>query len=409
MKILLSAYCCSPDSGSEQGFGWWWVTKCAEKHQVTVITCEAQKNNIEAYLKKKKLGSIKFIYVKGPKRVSPSGTVYRFERVHQYFWQIRAIKVVRQLSDQEKFDIAQHVTIGTWRQCSCLAFSSIPFIFGPISGSEKLPAGFILKLGIKGAIWEKIREILIFLARFDPLVRYTLKRADVLLTAGPATYNLMKSKFPGKTFPFTRAIPNPALKCINFKINKNLKNNSKFKISWMGRLIPRKGLELLLNALADQRLSNCNLSVIGDGPYKDRYIKLASKLGIEDLVTFLGHLNQKKAFEIISSNNIFIFTSLQDMMGQSLSEAMQIGMPCIVMDWSGPAWLVGENGAYKVPVSHFKQTYKDLANAIFKVKTEIDIQKGLANSSRERIEYLINPINFERKINSIFDKAVRGS
>ena len=48
LKILISAYACDPRAGSEQGFAWWWVHRCAMAHDVTVITCAAQRRAIEA-------------------------------------------------------------------------------------------------------------------------------------------------------------------------------------------------------------------------------------------------------------------------------------------------------------------------------------------------------------------------
>lgn len=36
MKILLSAYACEPNKGSEPGVGWSWATEYAKQHQVWV-------------------------------------------------------------------------------------------------------------------------------------------------------------------------------------------------------------------------------------------------------------------------------------------------------------------------------------------------------------------------------------
>ena len=405
MRLLLSAYCCAPNSGSEQGFGWWWTIQCAKKHDVTVITNEAQKEEIEGYLSKNHI-SVRFEYVKGLKKVSPSGTAYRLERLHQYFWQLRAIKKVRALTKRGNFDLAHHITIGSWRLPSCLAFCSIPYIFGPTSGSEKLPPGFVFHLGIKGIVWEKFREVLICFASFDPFVRLTLNKATTILAAGPATYLDLKSKYPAKTLPFTRAFPKDSIKEKWRGNQRKNQRNEYLKISWVGRLIPRKGLEILLNALTDSELDNVILHVLGDGPNKDRYVQLANKLGIKDRVRFMGHLTQEEVFEKFRKDDVFAFTSLQDMMGQSLSEAMQIGIPCVILDWSGPSWLVGEDGAYKVQVSSYEKTCKNLAHALSFINKNPELRSELGEAATRRMRFLIDHLRLSNERDQIYEEAI---
>ena len=53
MKILISAYACEPDNGSEPAAGWNWVCELSKKgHQLYVITRENNKSSIKSYLKK---------------------------------------------------------------------------------------------------------------------------------------------------------------------------------------------------------------------------------------------------------------------------------------------------------------------------------------------------------------------
>ena len=55
LKILLSAYACEPNKGSEPEVGWKWATTlCRLGHEVHVVTKSNNKQNIEQYLKKAK-------------------------------------------------------------------------------------------------------------------------------------------------------------------------------------------------------------------------------------------------------------------------------------------------------------------------------------------------------------------
>jgi NAD(P)-dependent dehydrogenase (short-subunit alcohol dehydrogenase family) len=47
-RVLLSAYACEPERGSEPGVGWNWATELARLgHQVTVVTRAANRPAIE--------------------------------------------------------------------------------------------------------------------------------------------------------------------------------------------------------------------------------------------------------------------------------------------------------------------------------------------------------------------------
>ena len=54
MKILLSAYACEPNKGSEPEVGWKWATSLSDLgHEVYVITRSNNKNSIEQEIQKK--------------------------------------------------------------------------------------------------------------------------------------------------------------------------------------------------------------------------------------------------------------------------------------------------------------------------------------------------------------------
>ena len=67
MKILLSAYACEPNKGSEPEVGWQWALSLSKLgHEIYVITRMNNKKNIEKYKKKNKL-KIKFLDYDLPK------------------------------------------------------------------------------------------------------------------------------------------------------------------------------------------------------------------------------------------------------------------------------------------------------------------------------------------------------
>ena len=387
MKVLVAAYCCAPSSGSEQAFGWWWVTTCARDHEVIVLTPRAQRAAIEACADPLP-PTLRFEYVGGPSHVSASGSSNRFERVRQYLWALRVSARARAIVKQRRPDVAQQVTTGTWRVPSALMLCGIPFVQGPLAGSERIPRRLFVSLGPRGYVGEKLRAAQMRLARLDPLVRFSLRRAAVILAAGPATFEELSRRYPGKTRPSTRAFPHGRI-----DRREELRTDRRgdiVELCWVGRLVQGKGLELLLTALADPRLASCRLSVYGDGPDRRRYEDRASKLGVSDRVVFHGHVDQEVAFEAIRSCDVFVFTSLRDLMGQALSEAMQLGAACVILDWSGPAQLAGPDAALKVPVSDVPGTIAAIADAVARAADDPSLRAQLRRAARGRIDELVD-------------------
>ena len=67
LHILLSAYACEPDRGSEPGVGWNWVRHLARDHDVWVITRSNNRGVIEAVLAHNPLRNAHFIYFDLPR------------------------------------------------------------------------------------------------------------------------------------------------------------------------------------------------------------------------------------------------------------------------------------------------------------------------------------------------------
>ncbi|MAF20696.1 MAG: glycosyltransferase [Candidatus Peribacteraceae bacterium] len=101
-----------------------------------------------------------------------------------------------------------------------------------------------------------------------------------------------------------------------------------YDVVFCGRLVPNKGLENLI--LAVSKLSNVRLAVIGSGPELLNHEKLVSKLGLDNLVTFLGWLpTQETVVGALLSSRIFVMPSQSEGGPRSLLEAMAVEMPVI--------------------------------------------------------------------------------
>lgn len=105
-------------------------------------------------------------------------------------------------------------------------------------------------------------------------------------------------------------------------------------ILFIGRLTEKAELETLLHALADPRLGDVNLNVIGDGQQRDSLEALARSLGINGRINWHGGSTDEQTIASIANNcQIFAYPGA---VGLSLLHAMAYGLPVVVHDdrWS---------------------------------------------------------------------------
>jgi len=167
-------------------------------------------------------------------------------------------------------------------------------------------------------------------------------------------------------------------KKINEKVHEEWfsKNNDKCKfIISAGKLAPWKGFDYLIKAckvISDKQI-NFKLSILGDGPEKNKLIELSEKLGIKNNINFLGYV--KNPLKYFKNSDVFVLSSLVEGMPNVLIEAMMCGCAIVSTDCdTGPKEIL-DYGKFGYLVE--TRNYTDLAN-------------GIMNSFE-------NPINNEKK------------
>jgi glycosyltransferase involved in cell wall biosynthesis len=114
----------------------------------------------------------------------------------------------------------------------------------------------------------------------------------------------------------------------------------------IGQLIPRKGLDLLVTALAgySRRHGPCRLVIAGDGPERPALIALAQELGVADRVTFAGALSHAEVKGLLQSCDALVFPTQKDLVGRIAVEALSLGVPVVVSPMAGAACTIVDDG-----------------------------------------------------------------
>ena len=111
------------------------------------------------------------------------------------------------------------------------------------------------------------------------------------------------------------------------KVSKALsKSNKRIEFLFVGRLIKRKRVDLLLEAweLSGAK-EKSRLTIIGDGPEKQPLVKIVNDKKLSASVRVLGEKNQIEVFSIMKQSDVFVLPSDSEGMSNSLLEAMSFG------------------------------------------------------------------------------------
>lgn len=127
--------------------------------------------------------------------------------------------------------------------------------------------------------------------------------------------------------------------------DKHYDDDSGTKLLFVGRLSKEKGVELLIQALANT--PDVKLSIVGDGIERDKLKKLTEELNLENRVEFLGNVKWgTDLFSVVKNSDCLVLPSYSEGLPLVLVEAMSFGVPVIATDVGGIPEIVddGVNG-----------------------------------------------------------------
>lgn len=156
--------------------------------------------------------------------------------------------------------------------------------------------------------------------------------------------------------------------------------NMRFMTS--GRLVPHKGVQLTIEALRHVTQPIC-FDVYGDGAYGPHLRRLATRLGVDDKVRFLGWMKSHDALIArMADYRGYVVPSLAEANGIVVQEAMMAGLPVICLDWGGPAMLADERSAVLIEPSSHEAVVRRIAAALDMLAVDADRANDLARHAR---------------------------
>lgn len=385
MKVLISAYACEPDKGSEPGVGWNWAVQAARSHEVWVLTRGALASVIEREIKANPIERLHFVYHDLPRpwsfflKHSDTGGY-----LHYYAWQYTVLATASRLDRQVDFDIAQHVTIAGVRFPSFLMALGVPYVWGPVGGGERAPLNFLGTFGLRSGLRQALRDLSQFFVKFDPLVRRTARNARLIVTTTESTRAALPVWARRKAVVELQI----GLKAGEVPWRRGHTAGGTFRVAYIGRLVYWKGLHLGLQAFAMARRTNLamSLTIIATGPEEQRLRREAARLGLAGAVQFAGRMDRPDALRLLADHDCLLFPSFQDSGGAAVIEAMAAGLAVICLDTGGPAVTVTDDVGIRVPVRSPSQVVAGLANALVALAADPARRKRMGQAGKQRVQ-----------------------
>jgi len=175
------------------------------------------------------------------------------------------------------------------------------------------------------------------------LAEAAIKQSKLNIAVSPSLANTLTEKLPENNTCW-KWIPNVVADRFSTK-NKYHKRDRRIRYLNLALMTEKKGQIDLLSAfvdLNDNSQTPSELWFAGDGPIKDKLVKMAKEAGVSDRVHFLGKIEPAKVPELLAQVDVMVVSSHYETFGVVAAEALMAGVPVIATRSGGPECIVEE-------------------------------------------------------------------
>ncbi|WP_193210823.1 glycosyltransferase family 4 protein [Luteolibacter marinus] len=337
MRVLISAFVCEPLEGSEPEVGWRWAMEMARHAEVVVVTQRKNRARIERYLADHpdEAERVEFRYHAPGMGLERLRKRLRLGYFTLWQWTLRGV-MERWLAEDPGIGLIHHVTFASFRYPCFLGGLGVPVVWGPVGGADEAPEGLLAYRGRQRArLKERLRNGLTGVSRLllpwlDPTGG---GRSGIVLAATPSMARVLEGEgLCCETFP---TIGMTDEEWHQAEPLAGVREPGPMRFLYVGRLHFLKGIHLLLEAVAGLTGREFELTLVGGGP-EDGWLRgLAKEFGVAERVRFMGPVPRGELPEWYRRHDVIVSPSLYESGGLATLEAMNHGLPAIVLDVGG--------------------------------------------------------------------------
>ena len=239
--------------------------------------------------------------------------------------------------------------------------AGIPFVLGPLNGGVAWPRQFN---AIRRAEFEWLSYVR-GVHKLLPGYHATRQHASAILIASRDTWRQMPQCYHHKCFYLPENAVDPAW----FAIRRNRRAARPIRAAFLGRLVPGKGPDMLLEAAAPLLNGGAlTLDIIGDGPLGQSLQAFVRDHNLASAVRFRGWVPHEQVQYGLAHTDVLTLPSIKEFGGGVVLEAMALGVVPVVVDYGGPGELVTDETGFAVQlgtrqqiIDRFRRILADLA------------------------------------------------
>ncbi|MDY6933220.1 MAG: glycosyltransferase family 4 protein [Spirochaetota bacterium] len=225
---------------------------------------------------------------------------------------------------------------------------------------------------------------------FRIIVRFILNRADEIIAQSSNTkLNAIKYYKPWKEIKIVPLAYHPTEIPVITRKEMKIKSDE-FILITIGRLVKRKAMDVIINAISMIPDDRIQLFIVGDGPDRINLENLVKNLKLEKRIHFLGYLSDEEKYKYLSVSDIFILPSMHEGFGIVYMEAMYCGLPIVCTNHGGQTdFLINGENAILIDVGDIKAC----SEAILKFYKDKEFYDNCSeNNSKKIIDFYAEPI-----------------
>ena len=366
MKVLVNAYACSPNMGSEPGMAWNWCVNLAKHCELFIITEEEFRDKIEAVVPTLQQGANMHFYYnpvsEEVRKMCWNQGDWRFYW-HYRQWQKRTLEIACQICTEQKIDIIHQLNMIGYREPGLLWKIEGPkFVWGPVGGMELMPIAYLKGTGIKTILFNRIKNFINSLQyRYQPNVRHAVKRADAIIAATSGCQKKLQDFYHKQVY----LINETGCEVIE-NVSRDVNMAGTFHLLWVGKLDFRKQINLAIDVLGKLKDLDVVLDICGGGTseqiqqMKDQSVTL----GVDRKLKYHGMVSHDEVQRLMKSSDLFLFTSIMEGTPHVVQEAIANHLPVVCLDTCGQGDCVTNECGRKIPLSNPAKTVDEMADAI---------------------------------------------
>ncbi len=255
---------------------------------------------------------------------------------------------------------------------------NIPFVIGPLNGGVPWPKEFRARQYAEKEWLSHVR----WLFKLMPGYRSTRKYSSAILAGSKYTFDEMPKWAKHKCI----YIPENGVDVDRFSNSRERAASIPLQGAFVGRLVPYKGADILLEAAASfLRSGQLELHFVGDGPHRQFLEGLVDQLGVRSAVTFHGWIPHDEVQNTLGACDFLALPSIREFGGGVVLESMALGVVPIVADYGGPAELIDSETGIRVPFGDKKSLVEGMRLAISRLIHNPEMLAMLGTAGQRKV------------------------